>query len=307
MKKLFGILIVLTLILLASCSSQKAYNFYLPDGTPALAVASIINKSDERIKLNFVNATEIAGAVSSSDCDMAIMPTISAASLYAKKNVKIKMISNNVFGSLYLASKTKIENVSGLKGHLVYATAGTTIDMLKYILDKNAIKYNMSSEIIADEVSITTASSAQEIIPLLNKNSEAFGVLGEPVLSNALLNVENLAIALDLQAEYGKINNTESYPQACFVAKDEMIDKHKDVILDVIELLKVNKEFLGQNIEALDSLYEKCNSSLKSISFNSDLISRCNIDFKLARDIKDEVSSYVKDLGNIELDDEFYY
>ena len=86
-------------------ASDGSYTIYLPDGTPALAIANLLDKADDRFKINFVNPTEIASSVSVSNCDMAIMPTISAATLYAKKNVPIKIVSNNVFGSLYLASK----------------------------------------------------------------------------------------------------------------------------------------------------------------------------------------------------------
>lgn len=307
MKKIFSFIIFLVLIFMVSCTNDESYTIYLPDGTPALAIANLLDKSSERFKINFVNPTEIAGSVSSSDCDMAIMPTISAATLYAKKNVPIKIVSNNVFGSLYLASKTSIDSVSDLKGHLIYATSGTTIDMIKYILTKNNIKFNLSSEIKEDEVSITTASSAQEIIPLLAKNSECFGVLGEPVLSNALKKVQDLKISLDIQSEYSKINDNESFPQACFVAKDYMISNHEKVLKQVISLLKDNKEFINENISRINSIYENYNSSLKNISFDDVLIQRCNIDFKMAKEIKNEINRYVYDLGNIVLDDDFYY
>lgn len=307
MKKIFSFIIFLCLVIMTSCASDGSYTIYLPDGTPALAIANLLDKADDRFKINFVNPTEIASSVSVSNCDMAIMPTISAATLYAKKNVPIKIVSNNVFGSLYLASKTLINDVTNLKGHLIYATAGTTIDMIKYILTKNSIKFNLSSEIKEDEVSITTASSAQEIIPLLAKNSECFGVLGEPVLSNALKKVQDLKIALDIQNEYSKINNNESFPQACFVAKDEMILNHEKVLKRVISLLKDNKEFINESISRISSIYENYNSSLKNINFDDNLIKRCNIDFKMAKEIKTEINRYVYDLRNIELDDDFYY
>lgn len=307
MRKLISLFFSFILLFMIGCSSQKTFNFYLPDGTPALTVASLLAKKDSRINFNFVNATEIAGAVASNDCDMAIMPTISAATIYQKKSVDIKMVSNNVFGSLYLASKAKIENINELKGHIIYSTAGTTIDMMKYILDKNNIHYNLSSEIKEDEVSITTASSAQEIIPILSKNDNVFGVLGEPVLSRAMNKISNLNIVLDLQSEYSKINNSNSFPQACFVVKNDMIKNNNDILLEIIELLKENKTFIGQNLASLNSIYQEYNSSLKDIDFDNDLIDRCNIDFKMAKDIKEEVNKYVLDLGNIELDDEFYY
>ena len=43
------------------------------------------------------------------------------------------------------------------------------------------------------------------------------------------------------------------------------------------------------------------------IIFDDNLIKRCNIDFKMAKEIKTEINRYVYDLGNIELDDDFYY
>ena len=126
-------------------------------------------------------------------------------------------------------------------------------------------------------------------------------------MSNALKKVQDLKIALDIQNEYSKINNNESFPQACFVAKDEMILNHEKVLKRVISLLKDNKEFINESISRISSIYENYNSSLKNINFDDNLIKRCNIDFKMAKEIKTEINRYVYDLGNIELDDDFYY
>mgnify|MGYP007091835184 CR=1 FL=1 len=68
-----------------------------------------------------------------------------------------------------------------------------------------------------------------------------------------------------------------------------------------------NKEFINESISRISSIYENYNSSLKNINFDDNLIKRCNIDFKMAKEIKTEINRYVYDLGNIELDDDFYY
>lgn len=86
-----------------------------------------------------------------------------------------------------------------------------------------------------------------------------------------------------------------------------MILNHEKVLKQVISLLKDNKEFINESISRISSIYENYNSSLKNINFDDNLIKRCNIDFKMAKEIKTEINRYVYDLGNIELDDDFYY
>lgn len=307
MKRIFIIFSIFISWFLISCSESKIFNIYLPDGTPVLALANLLQKNDNRFSINIVNPTEIASSVASNDCQMAILPTISAAKLYKKNNVDIKLVSCNIFGSLYIASKSSVASLDDFKGHIIYSTAGTTVDLLKYILNKNNIKYNMSTELKSDEVSIATVSSAQEIIPLLNSKNDTFGILGEPVLSQALNKIDGLNIALDLQIEYQKINNESSFPQACFVVKTSFANNNCKVLEEIISLLEDNKSFLNNNVEKLNDILKNYSTTLKNLKFSQELIKRCNVDYQNSTSVKQSVNKYVYDIGDIILDDEFYY
>ena len=57
MKKIVSFIIFLCLVIMTSCASDGSYTIYLPDGTPALAIANLLDKADDRFKINFVNPT----------------------------------------------------------------------------------------------------------------------------------------------------------------------------------------------------------------------------------------------------------
>lgn len=307
------IALILLIGVIACKKDEKTIEIYLPDGTPALALANILDEgftyNGRKAHFNFVLASEIALRVANGDADIAVMPTVLAAKAY-NEGAKIKMISNNVFGNLFLGSiNSSIDTLEGLKGKVVYVTTGTTISLFKYILTANNIECEMGSNPMADKVVLASKTDASEIIPLLKqasiKNTDAYGVLGEPALTKAMNTIgDNMKIAVDFQEEYKKISDGDSYPQAGLVCKADMDPK---LIESLYDRLSKNKDYVIKNASSLGQLYERYNSSLKGFNFNNEIIERCNIDLKKAKDIKDSINKYVTDLMKINLNDEFYY
>ena len=311
-KKIFTFFIIFTLVfLMSSCTKEEKYSIYMPDGTPALACANILDQYRDEYDIHIVKASEIAASVALDECDMAILPTTVAATLAYKKNIGIKMVSNNVFGNLYIVSVNGGSNLTDLYNSPIYVTVGTTLDLLKYILDNKEISYQETSQLDSNKVSIVSKSDSSEIIPLLalakKQGQTAYAVLGEPAVSNAMSKIEGLAISFDMQALYKDITGYNGYPQACFVAKNEMINNHKKEISKVFDLMTSNLNYLQDNVSRLSEVFKVYDSSLQSTSFTLDLINRSNIRAEKAIDIKDTVYSYVKALTNIEITDDFFF
>lgn len=301
----------ISLFLFTSCKEKEKYSIYLPDGTPALACANILGEYSDKYNIHIVKASEIASSVALDDCDMAILPTTAAATLVYKKNIGIKMVSNNVFGNLYIVSVNGGSSLKDLYNSPIYATIGTTLDLLKYLLTNNDISYQETAELNENKTSIISKSDASEIIPLLalakKQGKRAYAVLGEPAVTSAINKVEGLKISFDMQKLYEDITGADGYPQACFVAKNEMIDKHKDVIIDVFNLMKSNVNYLQENVTRLSELFKKYDSTLQNTSFCLDLIRRSNIRAEKAVDIKDTIYNYIYSLTSIEVKDDFYF
>ena len=162
MKKLLTFLLSVLLLVsgafaLVACGREKVM-VYFPDGTPGLALALAITEGVSETNVTFkfepVPATEIAGVVANGEADLAIMPTTAAATLYGKKNVKIQLMSTNVFGNLYVVGygENRAEDLHGLVGKVVYYTTGTTVDIKQVAAYSDLINNETLNDLIQENL-----------------------------------------------------------------------------------------------------------------------------------------------------------
>ncbi len=316
MKKLWILILVILSIGLYACDKDEApneVNIYLPDGTPALAMANLLDEGFdyERTKTNvhIVAASEIAARVSQESCDIAIMPTMAAAQLF-HRGIELQLASVNVFGNLYITGTKETSSLEDLKGKVVLTTAATTIQMVKYILDGVNVPYEESGSPVEGKVALSSTSDASEIIPRLKqamtKEEELYGVLGEPQVTKAQGAISGLKINFDLQQEYKSLTGFDGYPQACLVVKNALSAKYPKYMEALLSKLTNNEAYLNANLEKLPKVFEAYESNLANMSFTADTIQRCNLRIVLSRDVMDSVKQYVKELAKIELTDAFF-
>ena len=131
----------------AEVEADTTVDIYLPDGTPALAVANVFTKEDllpdgYTVNFHIAQAGQIGTIFNTQkDADLAIMPTIGAATVFSKGS-DIQLVSTHVFGNLYIAAvNSEVKTLSDLKGKTVNTTAATTIQLLQYLLKQNGIDY----------------------------------------------------------------------------------------------------------------------------------------------------------------------
>lgn len=318
MKKVIFLFMIFLGLGLASCSKEKQFpnevNIYMPDGTPALALANVLDEGftyeESQTNFHIVQASEIAARVSQDTCDLAIMPTTAAAQLYASKGIKIQLASVNIFGNLYITGTNEISSLEDLKGKLILTTAATTIQMVKYVFDGNSIPYEESGEVVSGKVALSTVNDASEIIPQIKqavlKGTEIYGVLGEPQVTRAQSLIPEMKITVDLQAEYKKLTNYDGYPQACLVVKEEFGKAFPDYVKALLKKLEGNVSYLNSHLDTLPEVFKKHESNLGNMTFTADTIKRCNVRVELASSVKDSVKEYVKALTKLDLDDNFF-
>ena len=132
----------------AEAEADTTVDIYLPDGTPALAVANVFTEGLElagyTVNFHIVAAGQIGTIFNTQkDADLAIMPTIGAATVFSKGS-DIQLVSTHVFGNLYIAAvNSDVKSLSDLKGKTVNTTAATTIQLLQYLLKQNGIEYTV--------------------------------------------------------------------------------------------------------------------------------------------------------------------
>lgn len=299
---------------------------YLPDGTPALAMAKAMTEGVDiegyDVNFHIIAAGNIGTVFTATDANLAIMPTIGAATNFTK-GTEIQLVSTNVFGNLYIVGvNSAVDSLDDLTGKLVYTTAATTIQLLQYLLDENNIAYGSGDEAVPGQVTLQSFNAASEIIPLLKqaetKGAEAYGVLGEPQVTQCKAKVTTAKNIIDFQAEWKDITGFDGYPQASLIVKNDFSAEHGAFVEAFAQALEDNGEWLSSedNIAAFKQALVEYNeaqgedgyqTSLANLTLTTATIEGCNLDYQSASEVKDSVRDYIKRLSGTELPDAFFY
>lgn len=307
------IVAVCGLTIMVGCAPQEfEVDFYMPDGTPALAAVSVLNSFEYQkttTNFNIVKADQIQGAFNAG-ADLAIMPTVVAAKLY-NNGMAVKLVSVNVFGNLFIVGvNSQVAQPADMVGKVLYVTVGTTLQLTKYILQQNDVQCEEGSEAVEGKVVLCSKADGSEILPLLkqagNKSEEALAVLGEPQVTKAKSVVSGLDIAIDLQTEWKEITGFEGYPQASLVATAEFCEQHADYIKYLVKQMEENSAFIANNMDSLSEIFNRYESSLGSMTLDETTIANCNLRVEKAQAVKESVKDYLKRVAN-EVDDAFFF
>lgn len=300
---------------------------YLPDGTPALALAKVITEGVEiegySANFHIIAAADIGKVFASTDADLAIMPTIGAATNY-NNGMGIQLVSTNVFGNLFIVGVNgTADSFADLKGKTVMTTAATTIELFQYLLNANDIKNVVCAPDgtpDADTVYLVSYDGGNQIIQNLKlaetNKTEAYGVLGEPQVTMCQTNVPSASIAIDFQAEWKTLTSYEGYPQASLIARNTFVSEHVDFVEAFATALEDNGTWLAQesNIQAFQNALKEYNetadyqTTLAGAKLTVDTVKRCNLDFQMASEVKASVIDYIGRLNSaITLQDNFFF
>lgn len=301
----------------------------LPDGTPMVALSNLMAEGltyDEALVgeqttetvFEVVPASSIATAFSAYEADLAIMPTVTAAQLYAQGS-DITFLSANVFGNLYVVGVGGAQCLEDLVGKVVYTTAGTTIALLEYELAANGIDFELGSEAQEGVVTLYSMAEASMYLPLIKqaqlKGGEAYGVLGEPAVTKCMTSVATESyVVVDMQAEYETLTGEAGYPQACLVASKSFVSAYPYYIETLFAKLEGNELYALEHAEELPALFAANGSeSLGGMAFAAETIERCNLGLLKGTQAKASVeayltnlSEYVEALRDVSVDGFFY-
>ena len=299
---------------------------YLPDGTPVLAMTKAMTEGVDiegyDVNFHIIAAGSIGTVFTATDADLAIMPTIGAATNFTKE-IGIQLVSTNVFGNLYIVGvNSSVNSLDDLKGKLVYTTAATTIQLLQYLLEQNEIAYGTGSEAAAGQVTLYSVSSASDIIPVLKmaetNGTEAYGVLGEPQVTQCKAKVSSAQSVIDFQSEWTDITGFDGYPQASLIVRNDFSAEHGAFVEAFAQALEGNGEWLSSedNIAAFKQALVEYNeaqgedgyrTSLANLTLTTATIEGCNLDYQSASEVKTSVKDYIKRLSGTDLTDDFFY
>ncbi|MBE6123966.1 MAG: ABC transporter substrate-binding protein [Erysipelotrichaceae bacterium] len=310
MKKLFRFLSIFLLSLsIGACSNNKdkTVDVYMPDGAPALAMAKLMYEKyttkGYTVKYHIVASETITSHITNGDADIAIVPTNAAANLYNKGN-KIKIVSSNTWGLLYMVGNanntTPITDLNSLKGEVVGIIGqGQVPDLVfKYILKANNIEYVASDTAIDNKVALKYFADGPSMIPLLKQKQLKYGILGEPAVSTSVANAST-SIVLDIQSAWQEASGqSSSYPQASLVVKSSFLENHSDFINSMLEELETSNTWILDNIDKLNDTL-KDHGSTTNISYTVEILQRCNIRLVKGIEMKTAVNAFLDSIYSI--------
>lgn len=298
---------------LAACkpTHDSELTFYVPDGAPALAVASLFENNKlagKRLNLTITTGANVQAKVLNGEADIVVCPTNMAAMLY-NKGVDYKLVSANVFGLLYLVGNKPAASLNELIGKVVHSIGknNTPEFVFKKILDSANIEYIDSDVAVEGKVAIRYYNAGGEIVPHLKSGNIDYAILGEPTVTKS-----GVPELFDLQALWKQAANLdESYPQAGVFVKSALLADTK-LIDGLLEALNGNAQYLQDNSGKIASLLvENGSNDFNGTTFTADALARCNIRCVKATDCKAQLTAYFNAITTINTgfklpDDGFY-
>lgn len=302
MKKI--LLFLITVVLAVACAvgvtaCKKSddggkLSVYVPDGAPALSVATLSNSSD--FNVNVIDAGTINTKVTGENpqADIAILPLNAAVKLLGNGE-KYKMLGTVTHGNLFLLKKegqadiTTPADLTKLSGKTVGIINLANVPGLtfKVILRDNGI----------ENVNLVNVTPLQ-VVPT-NADCDYF-VVPEPAATTKISATQGkLSLAGSLQTLYGGENG---YPQAVAVVKKSVIENNAAAVDKFIASFVETESWLlseSTSPEQIISAIDKMTNGDLQHTFNAGnitktVIQNCGIKFVAAADCKEEVKTFMQ-------------
>lgn len=315
---LIAVVLVLTLFVFFGCNNKedKTIRIVLPDGTPALAVTKLIKDGaivgDEKIQIDIVAPSLINAEVAKGDAEFAILPTNAAANIISKGG-GYKIAATNIFGVLYVIGKNVTEetfDLNDLKGKVVSSIGlgNTPQFVFEAILEDAGIPFETSNTRKAGSVSINYVADGSAVLAALGTAVADFGLVGEPVATNA--GKKEYQIAFDLQKGFSNLHlytsGYEGYPQASLVVKSSFAKERSDFVSKIFSALQENATWVNNDLNKAE-ITNILASGGSAVAFPAESIARCNVGFVRASAIKEDIKTYLSALYNVTLTDDAFY
>ena len=168
------------------------------------------------------SADEVTPALLKGELDMACVPANLAAVLYNKTEGEIEVLAVNTLGVLYIVENGEsVHSMADLKGQTIVAAGkGSTPEYaLRYLLTENGIDPD-------NDVTIDWKSEHSECVAALASGQATIALLPQPFVTVAQGKIEGLRMALDLTAEWDKLDNGSGLITGVAVARKAFVEEH---------------------------------------------------------------------------------
>ena len=284
-------------------------------GPTSMGLVSLMEKNEKGEAANTYEFTmaaaadEINASFLRGDLDIVLIPANVASVLYNRTEGEVVVLDINTLGVLYLLeSGDSIQSAADLKGRTIYLPGrGTTPDYaLQYVLAQNGLT--------TDDVDLQYKAEAAEVISALAEEPEAVGLLPQPAVTTALMQNENLRIALDLTEEWDKVSEDSSLVTGVTVVNRTFLEENEAAVQAFIEEHRESAAYTNENVEAAAEMVAELGIVPKA-AIAAQAIPYCNITCLTGQEMQTALSGYLQVLygqnaesvGGALPGDDFYY
>ena len=256
------------------------------------------------------SADEVTPALIKGDLDMACVPANLAAVLYGKTNGAVEVLAVNTLGVLYIVENgDAIQSMADLKGQTIVAAGkGSTPEYaLRYLLTENGIDPD-------NDVTIDWKSEHSECVAALASGQATIALLPQPFVTVAQTKIEGLRMALDLTAEWDKLDNGSGLITGVIVARRDVVEANPGAVDHFLQDYAISVEWVNDNPADAAQLIAEY-GIIEAAPVAEIALPYCNIVCITGSEMKDKLSGYLQVLADAEPasvggalpGDDFYY
>ena len=286
---------------------------YSLKGPTSMGLATLLRDSEAGETLNRYESTictaadEITAALVSDEADIALLPANAAATLFNKAG-GFSVVAINTLGVLYLVENGEtVQRVEDLAGKTVCLTGkGTTPEY--------ALRYLLSAHGIEDQVTLEFKSEAQEVVAAMSENLSMIGLLPQPFVTAAMMQNDQLRIALDLTEEWNAVSKDSTLVTGVTVVRTEILEQRPEDVLNFLKDAANGVDMVNADPAAAAELIVEMGIVAKA-PIAQKAIPYCNLVCITGQEMKTLLSGYLKTLfgqnskavGAALPADDFYY
>lgn len=256
------------------------------------------------------SADELTPKLLQGELDILAVPVNLGSVLYNNSEGSVQLLAVNTLGVIYLVEKggQTVTDWASLKGQTIYATGkGSTPEYaLNYLLEKNGLDP-------ATDVTIEWKSEPSEIVAQMAAQDHVIALLPQPFVTVAQSKFSDLAVALDLTAEWDKLDNGSQLITAGLVVRKEFAEAHPQAVADFLTEYAASTDYVNANVAEAAKLVEQYDIVEAAVAEKA--IPACNIVCITGQEMKDSVQGYLQVLydqnpqavGGSLPGDDFYY
>ena len=276
--------------------SQLEIKVMTLNGTTGFGMAKLIaDKTAGTAALNYnssveTDASNVTGALINGTVDIAALPTNAASVVYNKTQGAVQVLALNTRGVLYVVAD-KAENITSLadlEGKTVYAPAQNPTFIFSAICSAAGVNVTVDNS-YAQPADLRTAVAAGEV---------KLAVLPEPMVTIACAGNENLAVALDLTAEWDAVYTPGSLVQGCVVVRKAFAEEHPAEVAKFLEEYEASIDYLSADTAAAAQMIVDAGIFAQA-PVAQKAIPKCNLCFIAGADMEPALGEFLNIMAGV--------